>query len=221
MYYDCIENKHGLKHDPFKALIAPRPIGWIATISGDNTLNLSPYSFFNAVAANPNYVMFSSVERKDSLRNIEQNGEFTCSLSTWDTRDGMNVSSAPVDYLADEFALANLETAPSQFVAPPRVARAPAALECKHWKTINLPDVAPGSDDGHFMIIGQVVGIYIDDKFIQDGIVNTAEMRPLARMGYMDYGVITPETTFVMHRPTVKDDGNVEPAKGEWDGVYR
>ena len=221
MYYDCIENKHGLKHDPFKALIAPRPIGWIATISGDNTLNLAPYSFFNAVAANPNYVMFSSVERKDSLRNIEQNGEFTCSLSTWDTRDGMNVSSAPVDYLADEFALANLETAPSQFVAPPRVARAPAALECKHWKTINLPDVAPGSDDGHFMIIGQVVGIYIDDKFIQDGIVNTAEMRPLARMGYMDYGVITPETTFVMQRPTVKDDGNVEAAKGEWDGVYR
>jgi flavin reductase (DIM6/NTAB) family NADH-FMN oxidoreductase RutF len=133
----------------------------------------------------------------------------------------MNVSSAPVDYLADEFALANLETAPSQFVAPPRVARAPAALECKHWKTINLPDVAPGSDDGHFMIIGQVVGIYIDDKFIQNGIVNTAEMRPLARMGYMDYGVITPETTFVMHRPTVKDDGNVEAAKGEWDGVYR
>ena len=133
----------------------------------------------------------------------------------------MNVSSAPVDYLADEFALANLETAPSQFVAPPRVARAPAALECKYWKTISLPDVAPGSDDGHFMIIGQVVGIYIDDKFIQDGIVNTAEMRPLARMGYMDYGVITPETTFVMQRPTVKDDGNVEAAKGEWDGVYR
>lgn len=84
-----------------------------------------------------------------------------------------------------------------------------------------MPDVAPGSDDGHFMIIGQVVGIYIDDKFIQDGIVNTAEMRPLARMGYMDYGVITPETTFVMQRPTVKDDGNVEAAKGEWDGVYR
>ena len=165
--------------------------------------------------------MFTSVERKDSLRNIESNGEFTCSLSTWDTRDGMNISSAPVDYLADEFALANLETAPSQMVRPPRVARAPAALECKHWKTIEMPDVIPGDDNGHFMIIGQVIGIYIDDKFINDGIVNTAEMRPLARMGYMDYGVITPETTFVLQRPSVQDDGTVEKAKGEWDGVYR
>ena len=99
MYYDCIENKHGLKHDPFKALIAPRPIGWIATISGDNTLNLAPYSFFNAVAANPNYVMFSSVERKDSLRNIEQNGEFTCSLSTWDTSCLLYTSPSPRDGL--------------------------------------------------------------------------------------------------------------------------
>ena len=221
MHYDSIENKHGFKHDPFKALVAPRPIGWISTISSDGTLNLAPYSFFNAVAARPNYVMFTSVERKDSLRNIEDNGEFTCSLSTWDTRDGMNMSSAPVDYLADEFALANLETAPSQFVKPPRVARAPASLECKHWKTIEMPDVVPGGDAGHFVIIGQVIGIYIDDKYIHEGIVSTAEMRPLARMGYMDYGVITPETTFVLERPMVQEDGSVEAATGIWDGVYR
>ena len=133
----------------------------------------------------------------------------------------MNVSSAPVDYLADEFALADLETAPSQFVKPPRVARAPSALECKHWKTVELPDVAPGSDKGHFVVIGQVVGVYIDDKFIHDGIVNTGEMRPLASMGYMDYGVITPETTFVLQRPEVQEDGSVVAATGEWDGVYR
>ena len=221
MHYDSIENKHGFKHDPFKALVAPRPIGWISTISSDGTLNLAPYSFFNAVAARPNYVMFTSVERKDSLRNIEDNGEFTCSLSTWDTRDGMNMSSAPVDYLANEFALANLETAPSQFVKPPRVARAPAALECKHWKAIEMPGVVPGSDEGHFVIIGQVTGIYINDKYIHEGIVSTAEMRPLARMGYMDYGVITPETTFVLERPVVQEDGSVEAATGEWDGVYR
>ena len=221
MNYDSVENNHGLKHDPFKALVAPRPIGWISTISNDGILNLSPYSFFNAVAANPNYVMFSSVDRKDSLRNIEINGEFTCSLSTWDTREGMNVSSAPVDYLADEFSVANLETAPSKFVIPPRVARAPAALECKHWKTVEMPDVTTGSDRGHFMIIGQVIGVYIDDKFISDGIVKTAEMRPLARMGYMDYGVITPDTSFVLRRPDVKPDGTVEPATGEWDGLYR
>ena len=193
MYYDCTNNEHGLKHDPFKAIVAPRPIGWISTVSEEGVLNLAPYSFFNAVAANPNYVMFSTVNRKDSLKNIESNGEFTCSISTWDTREGMNISSAPVDHLADEFALANLATSPSQFVKPPRVARAPAALECKHWKTVEMPDVHPGSDRGHFLIIGQVIGIFIDDNFIKDGIVNTAAMRPLARMGYMDYGVITPD----------------------------
>ena len=140
MYYDSIENKHGLKHDPFKALVAPRPIGWVSTVNNDGVLNLAPYSFFNAVSDRPHYVMFVSVQRKDSLRNIEANGEFTCSISTMDTRDGMNISSAPVDALSDEFALADLETAPSHFVKPPRVARAPASLECKHWKTIELPD---------------------------------------------------------------------------------
>ena len=221
MYYDCSNNEHGLKHDPFKAIIAPRPIGWISTVSEEGVLNLAPYSFFNAVAANPNYVMFSTVNRKDSLKNIESNGEFTCSISTWDTREGMNISSAPVDYLADEFALANLATSPSQFVKPPRVARAPAALECKHWKTVEMPDVHPGSDKGHFLIIGQVIGIFIDDNFIKEGIVNTAAMRPLARMGYMDYGVITPETAFEIRRPVVKEDGSVETATGEWDGIYR
>ena len=221
MYYDCSNNEHGLKHDPFKAIVAPRPIGWISTVSEEGVLNLAPYSFFNAVAANPNYVMFSTVNRKDSLKNIESNGEFTCSISTWDTREGMNISSAPVDHLADEFALANLATSPSQFVKPPRVARAPASLECKHWKTVEMPDVHPGSDRGHFLIIGQVIGIFIDDNFIKDGIVNTADMRPLARMGYMDYGVITPETAFELRRPVVKEDGSVESATGEWDGVYR
>ena len=219
MYYDSIENKHGLKHDPFKALVAPRPIGWVSTVNNDGVLNLAPYSFFNAVSDRPHYVMFVSVQRKDSLRNIEANGEFTCSISTMETRDGMNISSAPVEALADEFALANLETAPSHFVKPPRVARAPASLECKHWKTIELPDV--NGDKGHFIIIGQVIGIYIDDAVIKDGIVDTASMRPLARMGYMDYAVVTPETAFTLDRPRVQEDGSVKMPEGEWDGVYR
>ena len=183
MYYDSVENKHGLKHDPFKALVAPRPIGWVSTVNNNGVLNLAPYSFFNAVSDRPHYVMFVSAKRKDSLRNIEANGEFTCSISTMDTRHGMNISSAPVEALADEFALADLETAPSHFVKPPRVARAPASLECKHWKTVELPDVS--GDDGHFIVIGQVIGIFIDDAVIKDGIVDTASFRPLARMGYM------------------------------------
>lgn len=219
MHYDSIENNHGLKHDPFKALVAPRPIGWVSTVDNDGVLNLAPYSFFNAVSDRPHYIMFVSAQRKDSLRNIEANGEFTCSLSTMDLRDGMNVSSAPVNALADEFALAKLETTPSHFVTPPRVARAPAALECKHWKTIELPDVE--GDNGHFIIIGQVVGIYIDDAAIKDGIVDTGAMRPLARMGYMDYAVVTPETTFTLNRPEVQEDGSVKIPEEEWDGVYR
>ena len=219
MYYDSIKNEHGLKHDPFKALVAPRPIGWVSTVDQEGVLNLAPYSFFNAVSDRPHYVMFVSAQRKDSLRNIESNGEFTCSISTMDTRDGMNVSSAPVEALADEFALAELETAPSHFVKPPRVARAPASLECRHWKTVELPDVS--GDNGHFIIIGEVVGIFIDDAVIKDGIVDTAAMRPLARMGYMDYAVITPETSFTLGRPQVQDDGSVKIPEGDWDGVYR
>ncbi|MEK9724020.1 MAG: flavin reductase family protein [Rhodospirillaceae bacterium] len=222
MHYDSVRNEHGLKHDPFKALVAPRPIGWVSSVSPDGVLNLAPYSFFNAVSDKPHYVFFTSSGRKDSMRNVEKTGEFTCSLSTWDTRDGMNISSAPVPGSADEFQLANLETAPSQFVAPPRVKAAPAALECKYWKTVEMPDVEPGTDMGHFMVIGQVVGVYIDDAFINDGIVDTAAMRPIARMGYMDYAVVTPETAFTLNRPTVNDDGSVSSALPDtWDGTYR
>jgi flavin reductase (DIM6/NTAB) family NADH-FMN oxidoreductase RutF len=222
MYYDSVANQHGLRHDPFKALVAPRPIGWVSTISEDGVLNLAPYSFFNAVSDRPHYVMFSSSNRKDSLINIEQTGEFTCSLATWDTREGMNMSSAPVPSLADEFDVAGLETAPSHFVKPPRVKQSPAALECRHWRTIEMPDVKPGGDEGHFVVFGEVVGIYIDDVYIKDGLVDTGAIRPIARMGYMDYAVVTPETVFTLNRPEVDDEGKVSsPQASEWDGVYR
>ncbi len=222
MHYDCVENQHGLKHDPFKALVAPRPIGWVSTLDRAGILNLAPYSFFNAVSDKPHYVMFVSAGRKDSLRNIEQTGEFTCSMSSWETRDGMNISSAAVSPSTDEFAAAGLETAASHFVAPPRVKLAPAALECRHWKTVELPDVAPGSDAGHFVVFGEVIGIYIDDKYVNDGIVDTGAMRPLGRMGYMEYAVVTPETTFALNRPVVGADGQVSsPEAAEWDGTYK
>jgi flavin reductase (DIM6/NTAB) family NADH-FMN oxidoreductase RutF len=222
MHYDTIENKHGLKHDPFKALMAPRPIGWISTVSREGVCNLAPYSFYNAVADRPHYVMFSSKDRKDSLRNIEDTGEFTCSLSTWDTRHEMSATSAPVPPDVDEFPLSGLTAAKSHYVAPPRVKESPAALECRHWKTVELPDVAPGSDSGHFVIFGQVVGIYINDDFINDGIVSTRDMRPLARMGYMEYAVVTPETTVVINRPEMAEDGSIANLHPDnWDGAYR
>jgi flavin reductase (DIM6/NTAB) family NADH-FMN oxidoreductase RutF len=222
MHYDAIENKHGLKHDPFKAIVNPRPIGWITTVSDDGICNLAPYSFFNAVADRPHYVMFSSTNVKDSLRNIQQNGEFTCSLSTWDTRFEMNVSSAAVPTGVDEYPLSGLTAVASRFVKPPRVKESPAALECKHWRTIELPDVDPATGNGHYVIFGQVVGIYINDDFIHDGKVDTGAIKPLARLGYMDYAVVSADNMFEINRPQLDEAGNVVNARpGGWDGKYR
>ena len=222
MYYDTTRNEHGLKHDPFKALVVPRPIGWISTLSANGECNLAPYSFFNAIADRPHYVMFSTHNVKDSLRNIRETGEFTCSMATWDTRFQMNVSSAPVPANVDEYPIAGLTAVASHFVKPPRVKESPAALECRHWKTIELPDADAAAETGHYLVIGQVVGIYIDDRFVNDGMVDTAGMRPLARLGYMQYAVVTPETTMDINRPKLDANGEVEAAQAEvWDGVYR
>ncbi len=221
MYYDAIKNEHGLKHDPFKALVAPRPIGWICSVSEDGICNLAPYSFFNAISDKPHYVMFASANIKDSVRNIQENGEFTCSMSNWDTREGMNISSAPGPSGVDEFPLGGLTATASNFVRPPRVKESPAALECRHWKTIELPDVKPGTDSGHFVVIGEVIGIYIDDEFIEDGIVNTGTMQPIARMGYMEYAVVGPNTVFTLNRPEMNSDGTVANSQpNSWDGTY-
>ncbi|MEM8952449.1 MAG: flavin reductase family protein [Pseudomonadota bacterium] len=222
MHYDSIKNDHGLPHDPFKALVAPRPVGWISTVSSDGICNLAPYSFFNAIADRPHYVMFSSSSFKDSARNVQHSGEFTCSMATFDLRADMNLSSAPVPPDADEFAIAGLTAAKSRFVAPPRVKESPAAFECRHWRTIELPDADPEKGTGHYLVIGQVVGIYIDDRFLKEGMVDTSAMRPIARMGYMDYAVVTPETVFSLNRPRIDEDGKVSnPEPASWDGVYR
>lgn len=222
MFYDAIENKHGLKHDPFKALIVPRPIGWVSTVSAEGVANLAPYSFFNAMADKPHYVVFGSAGVKDSLANINATGEFVCSLATFDTRFEMNTTSATVPPGVDEFPLAGLTAAPSRLVRPPRVKEAPAAFECKLWKVIELPNVAPQHKTQHYMVVGLVVGIHIDDRFIKDGLVDTGAMRPIARLGYMDYGVIEPQNVFSINRPEVVD-GKVVNARpdGAFDGKYR
>jgi len=222
MHYDSVKNDHGLPHDPFKALVAPRPIGWVSTVSADGICNLAPYSFFNAIADRPHYIMFSSNRFKDSVRNVEATGEFTCSLATLELRDGMNLSSAPVPPDVDEFDIAGLTATASHYVTPPRIMESPAAFECRHWRTIELPDADAEQGTGHYLVIGRVVGIYIDDQFLKDGLVDTAAMRPIARMGYMDYAVVTRETTFSINRPQVAKDGTVtKPDPDAWDGVYR
>jgi len=220
MHYDTAKRDHGLPHDPFKALVVPRPIGWVSSIGKDGVANLAPYSFFNAVSDRPPMLMFSSGGHKDSLRNILDSGEFTCSIATWTLREAMNLSSALVAPSVDEFELAGLTKADSRFVKPPRVAEAPAAFECKLWQTLPLP--APPRGDGYTLVIGSVVGVYIDDAFIQDGLVQSGAMRPLARLGYMDYSVLTPEAMFTMNRPVATDDGlGASVVPGPWDGVYR
>jgi flavin reductase (DIM6/NTAB) family NADH-FMN oxidoreductase RutF len=166
--------------------------------------------------------MFSSVNLKDSARNIRETGEFTCSLAAWDTRFEMNLSSAPVPADVDEYPIGGLTAVKSKFVTPPRVKQSPAAFECRHWRTIELPDVDRDCETGHYVVIGQVVAINIDDRFIGDGRVDTGAMRPLARLGYMDYAVVTLETIFTLNRPEVASDGSVANQEMKtWDGAYR
>jgi flavin reductase (DIM6/NTAB) family NADH-FMN oxidoreductase RutF len=200
MFYEVAKRDHGLPHDPFKALVAPRPIGWITAVSTKGEINLSPYSFFNAVSDLPPMVAFSSLGKKDALTFIEETGEFVCNLATWDLRDAMNETSAPLARGHNEMAHAGLTAAPSRFVKPPRVADAPAAIECRHMQTVPLTPLS-GGEARYFLVIGEVVGVYIDDGFIVDGFVDTAAMRPITRAGYRDYFVATPETKFSMTRP--------------------
>ena len=171
------------------ALVSPRPIGWISTLDANGVVNLAPYSFFNAVSTNPHFVMFSSGGRKDSQRNAEETGEFVCSLATYDLREAMNRTSTHVEPHVDEMVLAGLSPAQSTMVAPPRVAESPVAFECKYWRTIDLPG-ADGGPGNHAIVLGQVVGIHIDDAALVDGRVDVTKLRPIARLGYRDYAVI-------------------------------
>lgn len=205
MYYDCATNDHGLKHNPWKTLVAPRPIGWISTVSRDGDVNLAPYSFFNAVGDDPNYVMFSSGGVKDSMRNAEETGEFVCVMATWDLREQMNITSAGVGAGVDEMMLAGLTPVPSHAVAPPRIAESPVAIECKYHQTINLPSRKDGRTPPYSMVIGRVAGIHIDDSVISRGMIDLGLLKPIARLGYQDYCVVTPDTIFSLRRPEVDD----------------
>ena len=200
MFYDARNNDHGLTHDPFKAIVAPRPIGWITSMSAAGEINLAPYSFFNGVSTRPPVVMFASEGRKDTVTFIEETKEFVCNLATYDLREQMNLSSAPLPRGVNEMEKVGLKPAPSRLVKPPRVAAAPCALECQWLQTIRLTDIAGGALES-YVTFGQVVGVYIDDRFITGGLLDTAAMRPIARAGYHDYFVATPETKFAMKRP--------------------
>jgi len=199
MFYEP-KSGHGLPHNPFNAIVTPRPIGWISTRSADGQDNLAPYSFFNAVAYTPPQVMFASTGAKpdrdgtkDSVANIRETGEFVVNVVSFALSDAMNTTSGPWDKTQDEFALAELEKAESQIVNCPRVAAAPAALECKLTQIVDL------AGDYNIMIIGEVVGVHMDDSCLKDGIFDVKTYNPVARLGYQDYSTV--RDLFSLKRP--------------------
>jgi flavin reductase (DIM6/NTAB) family NADH-FMN oxidoreductase RutF len=183
-----------LPHDPFKAFIAPRPIGWVSTVSASGAVNLAPYSYFNAVCDTPPTVMFSSNGAKDSMTFAHETGEFVWNMATWDLREPMNLSSADLPRGSSEFEHAGLELAPSRLVAPPRVAAAPVSLECKVTQVVQI------EDGPNIVTFGRVVGVHLDEAAIVDGRVDLTRLKPIARCGYRgDYTVV--ESLFEMLRP--------------------
>ncbi len=190
---------HRLPHDPMKAIIAPRPIGWISTRDARGRPNLAPYSYFNGVCDAPPAVMFASAGRKDSLRNAEATGEFVCNLVTRDLADAMNVTSLPLAPGVSEFDAAGLETADCRLVKAPRVAAATAALECKLLTVVRVPTLA-GPPADSYVVIGQVVGVHLNPAFLRDGLFDLTAAGTVARCGYAaDYAEV--RTLFHMPRP--------------------
>ncbi len=191
------------KHSVYNALVVPRPVGWISTISAEGVVNLAPYSFFNSLSGDPPCVMYcpngSHIEGgvKDSLLNVEQTGEFVFNLCTWDLREQMNASSASVPRSVDEMAEAGLAAAPSIKVKPPRVAASPIQLECRRLQVIELPQGRDGTRN--HVVIGQVVHIHVADEVIENGMIDIKKVRPLARLGYLSYATI--DNVFEMPRP--------------------
>jgi flavin reductase (DIM6/NTAB) family NADH-FMN oxidoreductase RutF len=198
MFYEPAKRNHGLPHDPFLALVAPRPIGWISTRSASGALNLAPFSYFNALSSNPWLVMFSSNTEKDSVVFARETGEFVANLVSAHLTDAMVMSSIAAPRGISEFELAGLTPEPGRNVSAPRVKEAFAALECKLteiWrpKCLSRPGVAP------YVVTGEVVGVHIDERILTDGLVDIAKAGPVSRLGYLDYAIT--EETFSKVRP--------------------
>ncbi|WP_188112371.1 flavin reductase family protein [Salinicola aestuarinus] len=195
-------NGHGLAHNPFKAIVGPRPIGWISSRDRQGNLNLAPYSFFNAFADAPPIIGFASAGYKDSVRNIEQTGEFCWHLATRALGEAMNQSAATVEPDVDEFDLAALTATPSSVIDVPHVKEAQVVFECRLSQCLRLTSAAGESMD-NWLVLGEVVGVHIDTALIDDGVYQTAAARPILRGGGPgDYFEISNEALFEMRRPS-------------------
>ena len=194
MYYEPGITPHGLPHDPFKSCVISRPIGWISTVDRQGRHNLAPFSQFQNVTFDPPIVMFSANqtsagERKDSVRNAEDTGEFVWNMATWDQREAVNISAEELPHGVDEFERAGLVKAPSVRVKPPRVAGSPIQFECVYLNTLRFPGPPPmGTAD---VVFGRVVAVHIaDEALTPDGLVDVLKIKPIARMGYYDYTTV-------------------------------
>lgn len=205
MFYEP-KNGHGLPHNPFNALVLPRPIGWISSVSKEGIANLAPFSFFNAVSYTPPQVMFSATGSheggglKDSVQNIHDTGEFVVNLATYPLKDAVNMSSISAPKGQDEFLIADLEKEKSELVSVPRVKKSPVHLECRYLQTVELPSANPSSPN--LAIFGEVIGVHIQDEMIKDGLVDMQALQPISRLGYKDFARLG--GVFSMDRPIWK-----------------
>lgn len=192
---------HGLPHDPFNSIVCPRPIGWISTKSKNGNLNLAPYSFFNAFNYIPPIIGFSSIGYKDTLRNIEETGEFVWNLVTRTLAESMNQTCASVAPDVNEFELAGLQTLHSDLVTPPRVAQSPVTFECKATQITQLENLDKTKLQS-WLVLGEVIAVHIDRELLVDGIYETAKAEPVLRGGGpADYFTIGQEQLFKLYRP--------------------
>lgn len=191
---------HGLPHNPFNAIVTPRPIGWISTRGSDGRNNLAPYSFFNAVAYVPPQVMFASTsakedrgDTKDSVANIRDTGVFCVNIVEYAMRDVMNASSEALPREVDEFDHAGVGKASCAEIDCARVDGAPANLECRMTQIVKL------EGDANYVVFGEVIGVHIRDDVLVDGRFDVTRYQPLSRMGYRDYTHV--REVFELSRP--------------------
>lgn len=197
MFYTTALNDHGLPHDPFKALIVPRPIGWISTQSPRGEINLAPYSYFNAVSDQPKLVMFSSQGPKDSATFAEESGAFAASFVSANLTEQMNLTSVSAPRGVNELELAGLTPVPCELVPAVRIKEAYASIECRVTQIVRPQTLSMPTST--IIVFGEVVGIHIDEAILTDGMIDIAKAQPVARMGYMDFTVV--RDVFQMFRP--------------------
>ena len=193
--------------DPFStlnAIVVPRPIGWISTLSVAGIPNLAPYSFFNAVAYSPPQVMFSATSNhrsgglKDAVLDAQTTGEFVVNVATWELREQMNASAVPAPREIDEFEYAGLTKADGRLVKCPRVAESPVHLECRYIRSVDM--LTNNADDPNTVVFGEVVGVHIDERVLVNGRIDFLKLRPVGRLGYLDF--VEVDSVFTMERPT-------------------